>query len=70
MEKSSRDWVGKLYELACPNCKKKLTVALIAEEVIDEDTGEPKTKFVDEECECGSRIELFMDSASDEPKSS
>lgn len=55
------DWVGEVYELACPSCKAILSVTLISKQVIDPETGQVKTKVVDEECECGLRIEVFVD---------
>jgi hypothetical protein len=59
MPEVKAEWVGEIFEFPCPNCNKTLSVALIAEKVIDEDTGREKTKLVDEECECGLHIEIF-----------
>jgi len=67
MSKIKREWVGELFEIRCSSCNKFLTVKLIAEDVIDEETGEPKTKFIDEECECGFHLEYFLQNGATAP---
>ena len=59
MSPLKHDWIGEMFEFKCPNCDKLLTVKLISEEVIDEETGENRTKIIDEQCECGMHLEIF-----------